>query len=361
MPDRVRALNILQVTEACGAGTLRIVDVLSQGLTERGHSVTVAHGRRPETPTTVMNDHVRAHALDWDRRTPRAQVRTARQLRRLASEIKPDVVHLHSTFAGLVGGLTLGGSYPCVYTAHGWASSSPRRWPLPALVGMGDRVIIRRADVVGAVSGTEADLGQGLGASQVAVVPNGIPEIEEPWTHTVRSGSAIVASGGRLVPERRPDEAARILRELHRVARVRWIGGGERRVEAHVAALGVEVTGWLPHAEAVEQMAGAWAYLHWSACDGQSVAVLEAMARDVVVIASDIPANRELLSPFQLCRSPQDAVAKLRRVVEEPRLREEILGAQRALRREHGASRMVQGWIGVYRRAIALGSGVASE
>ena len=360
-PDGVRPMRILQVTEARAAGTLRIVEVLSEGLTALGHSVTVAHGRHPETLTTFRNGPARAHALAWDRRTPAAQLRVARQLRRLTSQIEPDVVHLHATFAGLVGAMALGSSYPRVYTAHGWASSSPRRWPMPAIVALGDRLIIRRADLVGAVSASDGDLGERLGARQIAVVPNGIPEIGVSWPPTARSGSPVVASGGRLVPERRPDEAAHILRALHGVARVRWIGGGARRAEAHLAALGVEVTGWLPHAEAVEQIAGASAYLHWSACDGQSVAVLEAMARDVVVIASDIPANRELLSPFQLCRSPRDAVAKLRQVVEQPQLREQVLGAQRALRKSHAAGRMVQGWLGVYRRAIALGSGAASD
>jgi glycosyltransferase involved in cell wall biosynthesis len=346
-------LHILQVTEASGAGTLRVVEVLRDGLTERGHLVTVAYARRPETPSTFMQGHAGAHALAWDRRRLRTQLRTARLLRRLVSEIEPDIVHLHSTMAGLVGGLARRGSPPHVYTSHGWASSSPRRWPLPGLVASGDRWIIRRVDVVGAVSGSDADLGERLGARRVAVVPNGIPEIGLPGSPPARSGTAVVVSGGRLVPERRPVEAAHILREVHDVAQVRWIGGGDPAAEARLVALGVEVTGWLPRTEAVDEIAGASAYLHWSACDGQSIAVLEAMARDVVVIASDIPANRELLSPFQLCRSPLDAAAKLRRVVEDPDLREELLDAQRGLRQQHGASRMVQGWLDVYRSTIA--------
>jgi glycosyltransferase involved in cell wall biosynthesis len=370
-------LHVLQVTEVSGAGTLRVVQVLCDGLTVGGHRVTVVHARHPDSPGPFPG-HADSHALAWDRRRPGSQVRAARRLRRLIADLEPDLVHLHSTFAGLVGGLARRGSPPHVYTSHGWASSSPRRRPLPALVALGDRWIIRRADLVGAVSDSDADLGARLGARRVAIVPNGIPEIgglrppsarsgsatgasggasegEVPGRPSARSGSGppVVVSGGRLVPDRRPEEAARILREVHDVAKVRWVGGGEPAEEAGLEALGVEVTGWLPHAGAVDHIAAAQAYLHWSACDGQSVAVLEAMARDVVVVASDIPANRELLSPFQLCRTPREAAVKLRRVVQEPDLRDELLDAQRVRRRRHGASGMVQGWIGVYRSTIA--------
>ena len=347
-------LHVLQVTEVAGAGTLRVVEVLCDGLAERGHRVTVVHGRT-DTPGAFAGHD--AHALSWDRRRPGTQLRAARRLRRLISEVEPDVVHLHSTFAGLAGGLVRRGSPPRVYTSHGWASSSPRRWPLPGLVTRGDRWIVRRADLVGAVSASDAALGERLGARRVAVVPNGIPEIDVPAAPGPRSGPALVVSGGRLVPDRRPEEAAHILRAVGDVASVGWIGGGDPEAEARLAALGVEVTGWLPHAEAVDRIGDAWAYLHWSACDGQSIAVLEAMARDVVVIASDIPANRELLSPFQLCRTPDDAAAKLMKIVEDPGLRAELVDAQRRLRQHHGASRMVQGWISVYRSTIARAAG----
>ena len=45
-----------------------------------------------------------------------AQLRAALALRRLVARVKPDVVHLHSTFAGFVGGLAVPRRIPCVYT-----------------------------------------------------------------------------------------------------------------------------------------------------------------------------------------------------------------------------------------------------
>ena len=67
------------------------------------------------------------------------------------------------------------------------------------------------------------------------------------------------------------------------------------------------MTGLAAAAEAVKRLSEATIYLHWSASDGQSLAILEALANDVVVVASDIPANREILGLGQVCRDEAQA------------------------------------------------------
>src|SRR3954467_14287150 len=81
-----------------------------------------------------------------------------------------------------------------------------------------------------------------------------------------------------------------------------------------------------------ERLGAATAYLHWSAWDGRSLAVLEAMACDVVVVASDIAANREVLSPEQVCATEEGAAELLRAVVTDEDARERLLAGQRTRR-----------------------------
>jgi len=165
-------------------------------------------------------------------------------------------------------------------------------------------------------------------------------------------GGPRVLAGGRMVGSRQPLRAAEVLRSLTDVAEVRWLGGGPAAIERAVEAQGVPTTGWLPHVEAMAELGRATAYLHWTAADGQSVAILEAVARDVVVVASDIEPSRELLGDVQLCRNESEAAALLRRVVAEPDLRARLLADQRARCATHGAEAMVQGWTDVYRQSI---------
>lgn len=123
-----------------------------------------------------------------------------------------------------------------------------------------------------------------------------------------------------------------------------------------MAAAGVTVTGWLPHTEAVAQMGGAAALVHWSTTDGQSVTVLEAMARDVAVVGSDIAANRELVPERQLFDDEDSAVALLRQVVTDKEVRHGIIDDQRRQRAGHGAKAMAERRERVYEDLVGRSS-----
>jgi glycosyltransferase involved in cell wall biosynthesis len=353
-----RSLRILHVSEAFGGGIVGVVAPLAERLTDAGHSVAVAYGVRPETPEDVRNelsDGVEVFALPWRRRTLPEQWRAARALRRLAAEWQPDVVHLHSSFAGVVGSMALAGRYVLVYSPHGYSftrtsDAAPRRLAYRAA----ERYVARRVDVVAAVSESEAALArEGARARAIEVVPNGIPQLDPGALPEVppRPVPRVVGMG-RADHQRQPDAAGRILAGVRDVAEVEWIGGGTpsdegiRTLESH----GLAVSGWLDQAEAHRRLASATAYLHWSAWDGRSLAVLEAMACDVVVVASDIAANREVLSPEQVCATEEDAARLLRAVVTDDEVRDRLLAGQRARREAFSALDMAGQWEAVYKR-----------
>jgi glycosyltransferase involved in cell wall biosynthesis len=355
-------LRILHVTEAAGSGTLEVVSTLCAGLIAAGHDVAVATGERPETPTdlgAVLPAGVVLRRLPWTRRTPSQQLAAARALRRFAAEWSPDVVHLHSSFAGAVGALALGGRRT-IYSPHAYsfARASEPAWRRAAYRSA-ERLIARRCGLVGAVSHAEAALARrGARASEVVAVPNGIPELDpgrapEPAPDR---GRRVVAMG-RVGPQRRPAESAWILSQLAATASVAWIGGAPAGEDAPLRAAGVPVTGWLPRSEALAALAQAQVYLHWSAWDGQSLSILEALARDVVVIASDIPANREIVGDRQVVGTPEAALQLARAVLDDAELRASLLASQRAARPRWGAARMIEEWIATYGR---LADGTAS-
>ncbi len=270
-------------------------------------------------------------------------------------ERRPDIVHLHSSFAGAVGALAIPRGVPLIYTPHGLAfARTGVAAPVRAVVRGVEALIARRSALLGAVSEAEAELARsGLHAPRVAVVRNGIPELDGD-----RSGAAperpepVVVAMGRITAARQPAASARILSALSRDARVGWIGGGED--DAPLRAAGIPVTGWLPRAEALERLGEATVCLHWSAWDGQSLALLEAFARDVVVVASDIAANREVVGPRQICARRERRRSRSRaRSSATPRLRAELLADQRSRAAAFGAGRAGAEWLELYAQVLA--------
>jgi len=95
--------------------------------------------------------------------------------------------------------------------------------------------------------------------------------------------------------------------------------------------------------------------VHWSAWDSHPLSVLEAMARDVVVIASDIAPNRDLVGEDQVAASADGAVALVSRALAEGDYRARLIESQRARRGRYGAGRMAADWLRVYRELAAGG------
>src|SRR4051794_13449814 len=197
-------MRVLHVTEASASGTLGVLGAITGYAAEAGHDVAVAHGTRPETPVDLPGALPGAELfpLPWGARRLADQVAVGRALRGVVAAWRPDVVHLDSSFAGLVG-LALEPALPRLFTPHGWASSRAGEDPARrAAYRAFDRIVARQAHVVGAVSASEAARARGLGARRVVVVPNGIPELDGrlPSSGSIPSRPPLVVGAGRIGP-----------------------------------------------------------------------------------------------------------------------------------------------------------------
>lgn len=355
-------MKILHAVEAFGGGQLELVRQVAMGAARAGDTVAVAHGLRPQSPLDFGDWRDAGVTMipmsSWTGRSLPRQARAPRELRSLVDDWRPDVVHLHSSFAGVAGALALGKDRPVVFSPQAFASTLANRSAAGRqLLRVAERFVLERVTVTAASSPSEAAYARLiLGSAAVELVENGIAELDEPGFAGPRSSPPLVIAGGRMVSQRRPEACARILGQLTDVASVRWVGGADGdRSRTGLAALtkvGVEVTGWLPRSEALEQLRTASLYLHWTAADGQPLSVLEAMALDIPVVASDIPPCRDLLPNDQLCEVEAEAAALIRRIVTDDDLAERVREAQRRRRGRYGAERMVRETIELYRRLV---------
>src|SRR5215210_8613709 len=167
-------LSVLHVTQPVDGGVARCVSDLVADQIGRGWRVGVAcppGGPLLERARSLGADHVAWRA----RRAPGPGVASeTRAISRIASAWAPDLVHLHSSKAGLAGRLALRGRRPTVFQPHAWSFLAAGQ-PLRRAALAWERAATRWADAVVCVSEGEQVAGERAGIrAEWRVVPNGI-------------------------------------------------------------------------------------------------------------------------------------------------------------------------------------------
>ena len=167
-------MRVVHVTQPVEAGVAAVVLDLALAQRARGWSVVVVC-----PPTGWLADRARGLGIDvrpWHatRQPGPMLVKEVRTLRRILTRLAPDVVHLHSSKAGLVGRLAVRGRVPTVFQPHLW-SFQTARGVLRTVSTAWERRASRWTDLVVCVSDDELVIGRDAGVTAPAeVVCNGV-------------------------------------------------------------------------------------------------------------------------------------------------------------------------------------------
>lgn len=252
----------------------------------------------------------------------RADLRALRQLIQLLRSLRPQVLHTHSSKTGILGRIAgrVIGVPVVVHTVHGFAFSFTEsrltRAIYHAIEYVGGQlcdalVVLNEADQRFAVERLH------VRPERVHLIPNGIDTstfegLSREQRQAVRrdlfpnDGDEVVWIGmvGRLWRQKNPECLVRAAIELHRRGcrgfRVILVGDGDLRgtleelINRNSISGIVRLLGWR---EDVPKLLGALdVFVLPSRWEGLPLAIIEAMAAALPVVASDIPGNRDLVS-----------------------------------------------------------------
>ena len=304
-------MKVLHVSQPVTEGAANWVASLVADQLARGFETVVACPAPSQLADTVVGLGAELHTWEATRSPGPSVPGEVRRLRRILHDVKPDLVHLGSSKAGLAGRLALRGSLPTVFQPHGWsfkATTGPLR---TATVGW-ERFGSRWADRILCVSEGEAQEAAEIGIrrDRLTVISNGVDLSRWPAADAAARSAArehlgldasapMVVNVGRLSRQKGQDQlldAWTSVRAAVPGARLYLIGDGPDR-ETLQAAIGsdedvvlygnsTEVPLWLAAADLVV-MASRW--------EGMSLSVLEAAAVGRSVVVTDVAGMRDVV------------------------------------------------------------------
>jgi glycosyltransferase involved in cell wall biosynthesis len=233
-----------------------------------------------------------------------------RQMRTLLAQVRPEVVHTHTSKAGALGRLAAWGRVRAVvHTPHGHIFHGYFGPAKTRLFVWAERYLAHRCHALVALTAAERDdhLRLGIGTpAQWHVIPSGVPvqALAESVRAHRQSGDTPVwqaVSVGRLVPIKGMD---RLIRAWARVqaerpgARLAIVGDGPERARLAtlIGELGlgdhVVLAGWQ---DPVPYLASAECFALLSHNEGMGRAVVEALAAGLPCVVSDVCGLAELV------------------------------------------------------------------
>jgi glycosyltransferase involved in cell wall biosynthesis len=380
-------MKILQLLEAAATGAGRHVVDLTEGLLARGHEVHLLYSPlRCDRVFVADLDHLKMkrnfHSLPVpiERYPSMSDFPVIGKLRRYLRTRGPfDLVHCHSTKAGLIGRAGLiGHSVKRLYTPHGFLSMDLSARDVTARIAGGlEKILARFSAGVAVVSSEEHAhaVEIGIPRGKLCLIPNGVvpPRMDDVENQRsacrrdwgLEQSDVCIGFTGRFTPVKGPevmlDSFAAFRRRSRVPARLVMIGDGPLAASLRRQAANLNLEGevlWLGARDARPLMPAFDIFALTSKSEGHPLVVLEAMTRGLPIVATGVGGIADTVqygvNGFITPVGDEEAIVNaLKKLADDPALRMRMGQASRHISRNFSADRMAEQTLAFYQEIVA--------
>ena len=314
------------VTETLGGGVFAYVSQLCNNMCNYFDVYIAYSAQRAETPKNY-NEYFdpRVHLIevkDFEKKNLKnifKLIKIIKRLRKIEREIKPDIIHLHSSIAGGIGRLAFKGkNNKVIYTPHGFSHilmgpglKSKVYEILEIILGRTNSMILTccksEDEEAKKFSKDTAYIETGININELSRFLDKIP--------VKKMDKITVFSLGRICKQKRPELFNDIALRVPEADFI-WIGGGE--LAYLLNAPNMKVTGWLPRTEALEIAKGANIFILCSYGEAIAMSLLENMYIKKLCLVSNTIGNKSVIEDGIngfLCDNTEDYVRHINEAI----------------------------------------------
>lgn len=299
----MRILYTITKSEIGGA-QVHVAQLIKK-MKQLGHSVVVVSnpGGWLESEATKMGVIFYKNVYFANSFNPFRVVKSFFFISKIVNDFKPDIVHCHSSFAGVITRLVVRNKIPTIFTAHSWAFTDGASFFRKIMASNIERFISKYASKIICVSKYDKDLALRYKIApekKLITIYNGVER--NMFTDSLKED--ILVANGRLAY---PKEYLLLLDAYKKSGinlKLQIISDGPDRskIEERITELGltgrVILLGNMSSREAVqEKLSKAKIFILISKHEGFPLSVLEAMSAGVPIIASSVGGIPEQIDP----------------------------------------------------------------
>ena len=345
-------MRILYIVEAMGGGVFTYIVDLANELAKH-NEIFIAYATRPQTPENYRDYFDPAIELikvnSFTREVnPAKDLKAIIEVKKIAERVQPEIIHLHSSKAGVIGRIAFNGErFPLYYTPHGYSFLMENYKPVKRAVfkAIESSFARRNCTTISCSYGEHQEtlkltdraryVNNGINMSEMRRVLETVETKEHPFT---------VFTLGRICYQKNPALFNAIAEALPDVSFL-WVGDGELREQ--LKAKNITITGWIDRAEALRRSMNADVFLLTSLWEGLPISLLEAMYMKKLCVVSDVIGNHDVIqngiNGF-VCRT----VADYKKAILTEKTEEIIQSAYEDIQKEYNTVIMAEKYAEIY-------------
>ncbi|MEC0213250.1 glycosyltransferase [Paenibacillus ehimensis] len=335
--------RLLLFTEATGAGVLSAIENTCRYL-DNDFEITFLYYSREETPS---HDELRKrlgsriNICQIPSRTFKL-FKLFKEFKKYVEMYKPDIIHLHSSYAGFIGRIALLSSATdtkVFYSPHCFAfERNDLNLITKKMYLLIETFLTKRCGQIIAVSKHEQQLAYKIGANESYLVYNTLPHNAQKSLNAsnkkVQSHKIVIATIGRLSNQKNPQLFINLAKKFSHNQDIKfiWIGGGSKKWQTKINKLvlgqdNIEFTGWKNRTEVLSLLSNVDIYLHTASWEALPISILEAMFHQKPLVIKYYPGVKELVTENYngfIGQNEEELFLYLRKLIDDKSLRHQF-------------------------------------